>query len=205
MYSYLAIGDSLTTGVGSTNGGFVLPYRSMAAERLEQPIYIHQLARSGLTCEQIVRLASKHRKQIYHADIITITAGGNNFIDALKYMQRTGSMAHLPHTASTVYQCLYTLIHLIDETKKTSTKPYIIRIFNLYNPLLESPELNQLLTTFNRSLYTLEQNRHVRIVDVSSIFDRRNNRNISRDGVHPNNRGYEQMAVAAYRTGFYPL
>ena len=205
MYSYLAIGDSLTTGVGSTNGGFVLPYRKLAAEKLEQPIYIQQLARSGLTCEQIVRLASKHRRRIFQADIMTITAGGNNFIDALKYMQRTGSIEHLPDTASNVYQCLHRLIHLIDETKKTSNKPYIIRIFTLYNPLLEDPELNQFLTIFNRSLYTFERNRHVRIVDVSSIFDRRDAGSLSRDGVHPNNHGYEQMAIAAYRTGFNPL
>lgn len=203
MYSYVAIGDSLVVGVGSTNG-FVVPYRNMASRRLGQPIQITKLARIGLTCEQISRLTFRHSKQIERADIITITAGGNNFLAALQQTSRTGSIDHLPKIADGVYACLNQLIRQITYVKQNQHKPYIVRVFNLYNPLPNIPVIQPLLFRFNQSLYTLERYPNVRIVDISFLSDG-GFRYLSSDGVHPNNRGYVRMAEAVYQTGFYPL
>lgn len=203
MYLYVAIGDSLVTGVGSTNG-FVVPYRNMASHRLGQPIQLIKLARNGLTCEQISSLTFRHYKQIERANIITITAGGNNFLTALRQTSRTGSVEHLPKIAADVYACLNQLIRQITYVKQRDRKPYIVRVFNLYNPLTNIPVIQLHLFRFNKSLYTLERYPNVRIVDISFLSDGRFHY-LAKDGIHPNNRGYEKIAEAVYQTGFYPL
>jgi lysophospholipase L1-like esterase len=202
MYVYVAIGDSLVTGVGSSNG-FVVPYRNMASRRLGQPIQLIKLARNGLTCEQISSLTFRHSKQIERANIITITAGGNNFLTALRQTSRTGSVDHLPKTAAGVYACLHHLIRQITYVKQPIRKPYIVRVFNLYNPLPHIPVIQSHLFRFNQNLYTLERYPNVRIVDISFLSD--GVHYLAKDGIHPNNRGYERMAEAVYQTGFQPL
>ncbi|WP_062748451.1 GDSL-type esterase/lipase family protein [Shouchella tritolerans] len=202
MYVYVAIGDSLVTGVGSTNG-FVVPYRNMASRRLGQPIQLIKLARNGLTCEQISSLTFRHSKKIERANIITITAGGNNFLTALRQTSRTGSVDHLPKIAAGVYACLHHLIRQITYVKQHDRKPYIVRVFTLYNPLSKIPVIQSHLFRFNQRLYTLERYPHVRIVDISFLSD--GVHYLAKDGIHPNNRGYERIAEAVYQTGFYPL
>ena len=207
MLTYLAIGDSLTIGRSSSTGGFVPIYRQLVSNQLQQPIRLNKLAKSGLTCGQILRLAMSPsgQKQIYSANIITITAGGNDLLHALRRVQSTGSVTPLLEASSQIHDCLQTLVHRICEIKAGCDFPYIIRVYNIYNPILGVPLLDQQLSRFNRSLYSLEQNRHVRLVDIGSLFSRKGADYLSKDRIHPNQTGYHMMADAAIRTGLYPL
>lgn len=207
MYTYLAIGDSLTTGRGSTQGGFVPVYRQMVANQLYQPVQLTYIAKSGLTCSEVVRgsLNPANKKRIYSADLITITAGGNDLLAVLPLAQRSGSVEVLMETSRHILHCLHTLVENIHEIKKTSQRPYIIRIFSLYNPIIGVPPLDQQLSRFNRSLYSLEQYKSVQIVEIGSLFNGRQHELLSKDRIHPNDAGYAAMANAARRTGLYPL
>ncbi|TSB47387.1 GDSL-type esterase/lipase family protein [Alkalicoccobacillus porphyridii] len=207
MYTYLAIGDSLTTGRGSNRGGFVPIYRQMIAQQLHQPVHLRYLAKSGLTCKQIVRLTARHtsKKKIFHANIITVTAGGNDLLAALWQLQRDQSAEMLINTSKQINHCLHELVHHICEIKKSCESPYMIRVFNIYNPIPGIPLLDRQLSQFNRSLYSLERNRHVEIVNIGSLFYGKHEEYLSSDRIHPNQSGYNMMAEAAIQTGLYPL
>lgn len=204
-YNYLALGDSLTVGVGSTKGGFVPSYRFMAERVLQTPVHVKKLAHSGFTTNQLYRLAETNRKAIASADIITITAGGNDFLQSFMAVRQTNSLEPAIQASERACACLHALVALITDQKRGSKRPYIIRVFNTYNPFGSIPVLDQSLTRFNRSLYTLEQNRHVKVVDVYRAFQGNEQRFLSRDGVHPNQEGYEVMALLASKAGFKPL
>ncbi|RYM06205.1 hypothetical protein EWH99_03745 [Sporolactobacillus sp. THM7-7] len=78
---YVALGDSLTVGVGSTLflPDFVAHYRKTLETVLRQPVGLRVLAKNGATTEDIL-YALQHpevEKTIREADVITITAGGN--------------------------------------------------------------------------------------------------------------------------------
>ncbi|MBM7837424.1 lysophospholipase L1-like esterase [Alkalihalobacillus xiaoxiensis] len=204
-YQYLALGDSLTVGVGSTRGGFVPPYRFMAEQALQRPVHVHKLAHSGFTTKELYRLAETHRNAIAKADIITITAGGNDFLQSFMAVSQTNSIEPAIQASERACACLHALVAFVTDQKRGSKKPYIIRVFNTYNPFGSIPLLDQYLSKFNRSLYTLEQNRHVKVVDVYRAFQGNEQRFLSRDGVHPNQEGYDVMALLAAKTGFKPL
>ncbi|WP_054712648.1 GDSL-type esterase/lipase family protein [Bacillus sp. JCM 19041] len=208
-YSYVAIGDSLTIGTGSSRmgGGFVPEYSSLARNRLKQPFRVSMLAHSGLTSRQIYQLATerKHQQQLFDADVITITAGGNDFIQAFREIEQTGSFEPTIKAGENASNCLHALVTYLCEVKQSCKKPYIIRVFNTYSPVEGVPIVDHYLSQFNRRLYDLERRRNVRVVDVYNAFKGKNQWYLSRDRVHPNDRGYSVMAREAAQTGFEPL
>ncbi|WP_169871500.1 GDSL-type esterase/lipase family protein [Shouchella patagoniensis] len=208
-YSYIAIGDSLTVGTGSSrmSGGFVQEYVSLANNWLKRSIRVSMLAHPGLTSRQIYQLAieRKHQQQVFDADVITITAGGNDFIQAFKEMERTGSFEPVIKAGEDASNGLHALVTYICEVKQPCKKPYIIRVFNTYIPVEGVPIVDHYLSQFNRRLYRLERRRNVRVVDVYNAFKGKNQWYLSHDHVHPNDRGYAVMAREAAQTGFEPL
>ncbi|MBR3207637.1 MAG: spore gernimation protein, partial [Bacillus sp. (in: Bacteria)] len=72
--SYVAIGDSLTVGVGARlfGGGFTERYAAKLEKKLHIPVKLSVFAKSGLTTEEILQLFQRSdvRRAIAHADII---------------------------------------------------------------------------------------------------------------------------------------
>ncbi|KMK75148.1 SGNH/GDSL hydrolase family protein [Alkalihalobacillus pseudalcaliphilus] len=214
MIQYVAIGDSLTVGIGSSrnrNGdylGFVRPYSQFVAETLNRPVQICMIAKTGSTTQQLFKMINcnkMYEKQIYQADIITITAGSRDFLDAFEKAQIFGSLAPLQSVSQQVFHCLQAIISTITKIKKMCPKPYMIRIFNLYNPYENVAIFDSIIQKFNKSLYALELNKQVQIVDTYSLFKSYLHNYLSCDGQHPNDCGYQAMAEALFLTGFSPF
>ena len=85
--NYCGLGDSLTVGVGSNifEKGFIGKYLFLTRKRpFNQPIAPAVFARVGATTGDILK-SFEHPfvcRTIKEAEIITITAGGNDLIDA---------------------------------------------------------------------------------------------------------------------------
>lgn len=85
---YLAIGDSLTVGIGVPlmDPGFVEYYRDLSQQILKKPILYQKYARSGATTEDVLNFTYSPfvMEAVKCANIITITAGGDDLINAAK-------------------------------------------------------------------------------------------------------------------------
>ncbi|WP_059104542.1 GDSL-type esterase/lipase family protein [Shouchella shacheensis] len=205
--NYLAIGDSLSVGVGSSllgRGGLVPRYACMTERALGGRVAVEMAARSGLTSEEILTLGTQPqlRRTIFQANIITVTAGGNDLIHAYEWFKRGGDERVLFRVLCEATENLSALVSYVCKVKGSCYEPYMIRVFNVFNPLPALPLADQFVRRLNQHLATLQGHPHVRIVNVYSVFHGRENMLLSSDQIHPNDEGYHLMASQAVRTGY---
>ncbi|RKP47953.1 lysophospholipase [Cohnella endophytica] len=207
MIHYAAIGDSLTSGVGDLfGGGFVPKYGRMIEDRLGQHVVYEKMGINGATTENIlsaVQCDHRMRAFIQNADIITLTAGGNDLLDAAK-AYATSKNADLFRQALT--ECRQNLAGIFGVIRKLKhgRAPYLIRAVDLYNPSPSLPEANVWIKRFNSQLESF-QDGNLRVANIFDSFQGRQRELLSLDHFHPNGRGYAVIADALDRQGYRPL
>ncbi|GGK36423.1 hypothetical protein GCM10010965_31690 [Caldalkalibacillus thermarum] len=84
---YVAVGDSLTAGIGTLlKPGFVQLYKQKAERALKRKIQVQVFAKNGASSEDILHMLSRpHLQQaVRKAHLITLSAGGNDLRQAAK-------------------------------------------------------------------------------------------------------------------------
>jgi lysophospholipase L1-like esterase len=97
--TYVALGDSLTVGVGASflAPGFVARYVRLTEKELNKYVFADIYAKSGIETGgvlSIVESPALHEK-IKRANMITISARGNDLIHASKKFAKTGNPTEL--------------------------------------------------------------------------------------------------------------
>ncbi|MFJ7952543.1 GDSL-type esterase/lipase family protein [Lysinibacillus sp. NPDC096418] len=204
---YLAIGDSLTVGIGVPflDPGYVEHYRALSQRILKRRIIYKKYARSGATTEDVLTMLYSPivTEAIKCANIITITAGGNDLINAAKEFLRNKDEKIISQAIKQLednYSKILERIHLLDKQDK-----YIIRLTNLYNPFPEIPLADEGIKAFNLLMNGFSRKMNVKVADIYSVFKGNEEAFLSKGGVHPNGKGYYHMALALSRLGYSPL
>ncbi|KOP78634.1 hypothetical protein AMS59_12475 [Lysinibacillus sp. FJAT-14745] len=204
---YLAIGDSLTVGIGVPflDPGFVEYYRCLSQQILKKRIFHQKFARSGATTEDVLTILNAPivTEAVKCANIITITAGGNDLINAAKKFQinkNEESVSRAIKQAGKNISKILERIHHLDKQDK-----YILRLQNLYNPFSDIPIADEGIRAFNSLIKSFGREMNVKVADIYSVFKGNEKAFISSGGVHPNSRGYYQMALALNKLGYSPL
>ena len=204
---YLAIGDSLTVGIGVPfmDPGYVEYYRCLSQQILKKRISYQKFARSGATTEDVLRMlhAPIVAEAVKCANIITITAGGDDLINAAKEFlvnknEEIISRA-IKQSGKNISKILERIHHLDKQDK------YILRLQNLYNPFSDIPIADEGIRAFNKLISSFGREMNVKVADIYSVFKGNEKALISPGGVHPNSKGYYQMALALSRLGYSPL
>ena len=218
--TYVAIGDSLTKGVGdSTNqGGFVpLLAQSLTNETgLEFKAINYGVA--GNTSSQILsRMREKKeiRKDLKQAQLLTITVGGNDLRKAILEDTSNLDLDRFDKPSKTYVKNLKQIIELA--RKDNPDLP--IYVVGIYNPLyLNFPDLTELQTLVDqwnqRTEETLSAYQGVYFVPINDLLYKgidgksgvteselgketvTNDALYDEDSFHPNNTGYEIIKEA---------
>jgi lysophospholipase L1-like esterase len=208
-FLYVAIGDSLTVGIGATffSPGFVQRYQRLAIDELQDLVYVQTHAHPGFQTEDVlVKLKSDLvREQLKKADMITITAGGNDLIEAARKYQDDKNEADFSSALKKCMENYHKMIKEIEILKKDSITPYIIRLVDLYNPLPQEPLAEKWINKFNFQLKSFVKAPFVSVAQIDKIFKGHVTEYLSFDGVHPNDLGYEKIAEALHRLGYGDL
>jgi len=201
---YLAIGDSLTVGIGVPfmDPGFVEYYRCLSQQILKKRISYQKFARSGATTEDVLKMFNTPivTEAVNCANIITITAGGNDLINAAKAFlinKNEESIARAIKQSGKNISKIVDRIHHLDKQDK-----YILRLQNLYNPFSDIPIADEGIRAFNSLIKSFGRELNVKVADIYSVFKGNEKAFISSGGVHPNSRGYYQMALALSKLGY---
>ncbi|MGG1697495.1 GDSL-type esterase/lipase family protein [Bacillus zhangzhouensis] len=201
--SYVAIGDSLTVGVGARlfGGGFAERFKAMLEKRLHTPVELSVFAKSGLTTEEILQLFKRSdvRRAIAKADIITITGCGNDLVQAVQQYEEGGDEKKLLQASMHCQANFSKMIQEIAQIKKGQHQPYCVFLLNLYNPFPGIPIAERWLQQYNDHLRLLAASPHVEVVDVYRAFEGHERAYLSIDQFHPNHKGYEAMAEALFQ------
>jgi lysophospholipase L1-like esterase len=202
---YCAIGDSLTVGVGSSYfiKGFITKYLNLTRETLNKPIIPYIFGKNGATTADILRslLHPFVRGGIIRSDIITITAGGNDLIDAAEAFLQTKNEKEFyvaqDHGKKNLAAIIDTIIKM-----KSERDPYIIRMMNLYDPFENIPGTDKWVESFNQGIERLSSPPFIKVANIHDRFKGKTNELLANDHIHPNNLGYSIIADALYELGY---
>ncbi|MFC7370646.1 GDSL-type esterase/lipase family protein [Fictibacillus iocasae] len=207
---YAAIGDSITVGVGSASikrRGFVPRYKEFSEIALGTAIKDYNFGKSGDTSRQILKRVLKKEvfKTVCSSDIITITAGGNDLIQAARTYFKTYEEDALFQALHNCKKNMTKLLCAITEEKDRKGKPYCIRICNLYNPYSRVESAVKWVNLFNEHLEGFCRFPNVKTADLYSAFLGREKELLWWDSIHPNSYGYQAIAVSLYELGYGEL
>lgn len=192
--SYTALGDSLSVGIGTSKfePGFVSRYKRYLEYELKQGIPLFVFARPGFKTADVLKVLENEpiQKIFRESEIITITAGGNDLINAAKKFQLENDEGVFLE-ALAVSQTNYSkLLKRINEIKRDCGHKYVITIVNLYNPFPDIQLAKKWISKFNHHIKNSEKYLGVRVADVYSAFLSNEQEYLSCDNVHPNDKGY---------------
>lgn len=214
---YVALGDSLTQGVGDTTnqGGFVpLLAQSLTNEYGYQVTY-ENYGVSGNTSKQILkRMEEKPEiaESLKTADVMTLTVGGNDLRKTILDNIANLKISTFEKPAQQYSQRLLQIIELA----RADNPDLPIYVVGIYNPFyLNFPEMTEMQTIVDNwnqvtedTLADLDQVYFVPINDLlykglegeegisQSSTSTANNLLYEEDSFHPNNTGYEIMKKA---------
>jgi lysophospholipase L1-like esterase len=206
MILYAAIGDSLTVGAGDRSGrGFVPLYANFTQQSLNNNVGFENLGMSGATTADILLLvtsSSDVRAVLRKSEIITITAGGNDLVNAAKTYLANKDMGVFQKALIKCKQNFAGIISAIRNIKNGQT--YIIRAVDLYNPFPTIPQTNQWVQKFNQHIESFE-NGQLKVANIFKLFQGREKEFISSDDFHPNAQGYQVIANELKKQGYKPI
>ena len=219
-FTYVAIGDSLTQGVGDTTnqGGFVPLLAQSLTNETDFEVKAINYGASGNTSSQILsRMQEKKEigKDLKQARLMTLTVGGN---DLRKAVLEDTSNLDLDRFDKPAKRYVKNLKQIIDLARKDNPD-LPIYVVGIYNPLyLNFPDLTDLQTVVDqwnqRTEQTLAAYKDVYFVPVNDLLykgidgkrgvtDREKGKETvtndalnDEDSFHPHNTGYEIMKEA---------
>lgn len=220
VVTYVAIGDSLTKGVGdSTNqGGFVPLLAQSLTNETGLEFKAINYGVSGNTSGQILsRMQEKKEigKDLKQAQLLTITVGGNDLRKAILEDTSNLDLDRFEKASKTYEKNL----KLIIELARKDNPGLPIYVVGIYNPLyLNFPDLTELQTLVDqwnqRTEETLSAYQGVYFVPINDLLYKgidgksgvteselgketvTNDALYDEDSFHPNNTGYEIMKEA---------
>lgn len=195
----VALGDSLTEGVGDTNGGYVADVKEkLLQHKAVRSVTVTNLGKRGLRIAQLEAVIQKHKQPLKEADMIFITIGGNDVMKIVRSHLFDLTYSLFVQKQKMFAQKLDDLIRTLRSLNKDAT----IVLIGLYNPFANSlqtiPEIDEVIAMWNEgSRHVLNRYERTMFVDVKDVFDDRDDL-LYRDQFHPNEQGYAFIAMRVY-------
>lgn len=199
IINYLALGDSLTRGVGDEekkNG-----YTKRLAEKIEQnteviKVELDNRGKRGRRSDQLLKLIEKghYDKEIQNAELITMTIGGN---DIMKIVKKELFDLKRKQFDKELIKFRENYNNIMKEIRMINPEVPIILI-GLYNPFsMVSDEVNEfesIITEWNQTIEEISNiYENACFVNVQDLFDTNANLVYHTDFFHPNGNGYTIM------------
>ncbi|HEP1820144.1 TPA: SGNH/GDSL hydrolase family protein [Streptococcus suis] len=215
--TYLALGDSLTEGIGDTTGqgGFVPLLAQSLVNDYGYEVDYKNFGVSGNTSNQILKRMSEDesiKDYLKKADFMTLTVGGNDLRKVILSNFSNLKISTFVKPAKDYSKRLETII----QTAQQANPSLPIYVVGIYNPFYISfPEMTEMQTIVDNWNQTTEQVtqkfKNVYFVPINDLLYKGldgesgvsqvssqtgNNLLYEEDNFHPNNTGYEMIKKA---------
>lgn len=222
--NYIAIGDSLTEGVGdlTNQGGFVPLLSGDLGDYFNATVNTENYGVSGNTSQQILTRMTENKEiteQLKKANLMTLTVGGN---DVLAVIRKNLANLKVSSFKKPARQYQERLRKILDLARKDNQDLPIFAL-GIYNPFyLNFQELTEMQTVINdwnkKTQEVVDDYDHVYFVPINDLLYKGvdgkegivqstgeqttivNDALFSGDHFHPNNTGYQIMSDAVMET-----
>ncbi|MGT2960486.1 SGNH/GDSL hydrolase family protein [Streptococcus caballi] len=218
--NYVAIGDSLTEGIGdSTNqGGFVPLLSQSLTQSYDYKVSYKNYGIAGNTSQQILTRIKKQKtiqQNLSKADVMTLTVGGNDVMAVIRKKLTNLTVSSFKKPESTYQKKLRQIIDLA-RRDQPDLPIYILGIYNpFYLNFPDMTEMQDIINNWNDATQTVtKEYKRVYFVPINDLLYRGidgqegivqtsgdqttvvNDALFTGDHFHPNNTGYQIMSDA---------
>jgi lysophospholipase L1-like esterase len=197
----VALGDSISDGVGDPVGGGYVARVCQGLRRRGRTVLCTNLAVSGAETDGVLAVArqGEARRQLAEADVILVSAGGNDLSHALRSLP--GDPAAEPEAA--LARARANLTSLVRELRGLAPRASL-RLLGLYNPFEiqpgEGPRARAQLLDWNVAIEQATQPfDDVLAVPIADAFAGRPDR-LAGDRYHPGSKGHLVIAARVLAT-----
>ncbi|HEL0096134.1 TPA: SGNH/GDSL hydrolase family protein [Streptococcus equi subsp. zooepidemicus] len=222
--NYIAIGDSLTEGVGdlTNQGGFVPLLSGDLGDYFNATVNTENYGVSGNTSQQILTRMTENKEiteQLKKANLMTLTVGGN---DVLAVIRKNLANLKVSNFKKPARQYQERLRKILDLARKDN-QDLPIFVLGIYNPFYlnfqELTEMQTVINDWNKKIQeVVDDYDHVYFVPINDLLYKGvdgkegivqstgeqttivNDALFSGDHFHPNNTGYQIMSDAVMET-----
>ncbi|WP_158737957.1 SGNH/GDSL hydrolase family protein [Alteribacillus sp. YIM 98480] len=202
----VAIGDSLTQGVGDStgNGGYVgILEKTIGSSSISASSFnIANYGKRGNRTDQLIKRMEEPAitSSIEEADVILLTIGANDImhivrsnINNLTYEAFADETDSYENRLEDVFQTI--------RSKNEEAPIYLIGLFNPFHIYFENiPELNQIVEDWNTiGQETAEEGGNASFIPIDDLFQQADESYYAEDNFHPNERGYLQIAERVFQ------
>lgn len=203
---YVALGDSLTEGVGDERGnqGYVGRLKKeMKTWQGVKSVTVTNTAKRGRRSDQLIQQIQSGEidHALKKADIISLTIGGNDLMKVVRANITDLKKDYFDKERPNFQQRYEKIMKLIRE--RNPNAPIII--IGVYNPLSiftkEKSDMNTIMNEWNSDIRRFSnQDPYSVYVSVEDLFDSNANMVYHTDFFHPNAKGYDQMTARIITT-----
>jgi lysophospholipase L1-like esterase len=200
---YTAIGDSITLGTGTLlfSPTFVDFYKNDIQCSLRKTVNLRVFAENGATTSEVKKWLSCSKIDLEQTHIVTLTAGGNDLIDAAESYAITKNDDVLEDALHVCCQNMSWIVSYLSNAINQSDAKAMIRIVNLYNPIPTIPFSDYWVKQFNRHIDKCSTGELVRVANVFPVFKGREKQLLASDCIHPNTHGHKEISNVLMKTG----
>ncbi|MCP8617346.1 SGNH/GDSL hydrolase family protein [Salirhabdus salicampi] len=194
----LAIGDSLTQGVGdeTENGGYVGLLEEAIPYDRNGEVTIYNYGKRGNRTDQLLKRLEQEEivSSIEEADIVLITVGANDIMRIVKE-----NFTNLNYNIFVSEQDNYReRLHQIFVEVRNLNEDTHIFLIGLYNPFAQYfeniPELTQIVEDWNNiGMEVVAEYNHTTFIPIKDIFLKHEKDLFYEDHFHPNHDGYREI------------
>ena len=200
-YYYVVLGDSIAYGSGLVNAQDAC-YGKMVADTCGFD-YANHAVPGATTLELIYELNKEDvRSDVARADIISISIGGNDFLNELSKLMYASIVKKDYKEFDKIEFGIYSNISNIIDSIRELNGDVVILLQTLYNPQFEylKEPYQEGVDRVNAAVYRCaKENKGVKVVDVAAALNG-DERNFADDTLHPSAKGNMIIAREVLRT-----
>lgn len=208
--TYIAIGDSLTAGLGSSEEnylrihGFVPQFTKYLRE--DNNVTVENYGIPGLSSTGLLALLTADealQNRLKTAGVISVSIGGNDFLQTIRSVPEGEDESALNLRMEVLKRTYQETYKLLRELNPDAT----IMLIGLYTPYPEGHELTDLgakyAPLFNGFIEEYSDESNTLVIDPYDAFEGKSLEwtHIAKDDIHPNDKGYTEI-VKLMKTAF---
>lgn len=191
-FKITALGDSLTYGVGDTEGGGYVRVVENFYKKTTKNVENVNLAISGARSDQLLKQLDQKevQNQIKSADVILMTIGGNDLFRGGEALEDFNSDAITQ--AETSYKNNLQQIYQTIRKLNPSAPVFHIGLYNPFMTLENATEMSNVVAKWNMESQNLtQQEKDIVYVPTFDLFQQNGEAYLATDKFHPNHAGYQ--------------